>query len=255
MKKNIKQIPKIDLSQETFKKEQPVYINDTSKKTFKPLFSLKNISVNFGKKKNMIKAVDDISLTFYDKQNVAFLGANGAGKTTTVEAIVGINKLSSGKIDFYDNSRESVGIQFQDSTYPSGLKVKDIINFILQVYDVEISEEEKNNIIESFGLKDLYKKNAKSLSGGQQQRLNVLLALLHKPKIVFLDELSTGLDISIRNKMKIFIKEYTQYYNINIVLVSHDVEEIETLCDRIIILQSGKVKIDIMKKEAIKKYG
>lgn len=224
-----------------------------------PIIQVENVNKIYKMKREKIYADKDINLTFYDKQNIALLGGNGAGKTTLVEIIAGINKQTSGKINYlfdYQNTfQEGIGIQFQESNYPVGLRIIDIINFMVEVYSLNIQEQEIDKVLDTFGLLEFKNKQARSLSGGQKQRLNVLLALIHKPKIVFLDELSTGLDITVRAQVKQLIREFCNENGINICLVSHDMEEVNLLVDRIVILQKGEIKIDMPKEEIIKKFG
>lgn len=248
----------VSLSQSEEKLNQKTIIDINQKHKGKPILELINVYKYFNHK-NRVCAVNNLSLTLYDQENVALIGANGAGKTTTVEMIAGINNPSSGEIkylfDYKVNFQEKIGIQFQESIYPNGLKVKHIIDFIIDVYKVDINQAEVDQIVTAFGLKEFYNSKAKSLSGGQQQRLNILLALIHKPKIVILDELSTGLDISVRTKIIDFVIKYCKHFNIQIILISHNMEEIELITDRILIMQKGTLKVDLSKKDVIKKYG
>ncbi len=222
----------------------------------KKLIEVKKVCKTFGKGKNKVVALNNVSFDIYDNQNIALVGSNGAGKTTIVEILAMLNKPTSGKIKYNFESKkpinELIGIQFQDSIYPPGITVKRIVKFIIDAYNSNITKDELENLIDVFGVRSFYKKNARSLSGGQSQRLNVLLALLHKPKIVFLDELSTGMDITIRTNIKKFIKEYCKKNKTNIVLVSHDMAEIEYLVDRVIIMQYGKVVKDVLLKDILK---
>jgi ABC-2 type transport system ATP-binding protein len=218
------------------------------------LVEFRNVKKVFGRGKNKINAIDNLSFKIYQGQNVALIGANGAGKTTTVEMIMGINEPTSGKI-LYPVSKtkkqmhKDFGIQFQDSTYPSFLYVSEIVNFIIKSYNIKITEQELEKLVKMFKVDPFYNHKASSLSGGQSQRLNVLLSLLHKPKLVFLDELSTGLDIVVRNEFKKMIRKYTQEQGITIVLISHDANEIMALTDRIIILKKGMIDKDVLVKE------
>ncbi|MGL5308437.1 MAG: ATP-binding cassette domain-containing protein, partial [Metamycoplasmataceae bacterium] len=123
-----------------------------------------------------------------------------------------------------------------------------------EIYGAKIEKNELNALIQIFGINEFYRKNASSLSGGQQQRLNALLALIHKPKVLFLDELSTGLDITIRTKIKDFIKLYALENNMTIVLISHDMDEVEHLVDRIIIIDKGVIMVDMDKEEILDKH-
>lgn len=215
----------------------------------KTLISIDGITKKFGKGDKEFTAVDKLTFNIAEGENIALIGANGAGKTTTIEMILGINKPNEGKISYkYTDSwrqiKKFLGVQFQDSIYPSYISVKAIVNFIIDAYNIKISEKELASLVRAFKVESFYTQNANSLSGGQSQRLNILLALLHKPKIVFLDELSTGLDITTRNEFKKFIKNYAKVNKITIVLISHDVGEIMALTERMIILKKGKIYKD-----------
>ncbi|MDR1850801.1 MAG: ABC transporter ATP-binding protein [Mycoplasmataceae bacterium] len=220
----------------------------------KVLVEFRNVKKVFGSGKNKITALKNLSFKIFQGQNVSLIGANGAGKTTTVEMIMGINEPTSGRI-FYPLSKnkkqmkKDFGIQFQDSTYPSFLYVKDIVNFIIKSYNIKIAEQELEKMVKMFKVESFYNHKASSLSGGQSQRLNILLSLLHKPKLVILDELSTGLDIVVRNEFKKMIKQYAKEQGITIVLISHDANEIMTLADRIIILKKGEIYKDVLVKQ------
>ncbi|MGL5733126.1 MAG: ABC transporter ATP-binding protein, partial [Metamycoplasmataceae bacterium] len=219
------------------------------------LIEAHNIYKTFSNKNNEFNANEDISINFRAGQNVAILGSNGAGKTVFIEQLIGLNKPTSGYFQYnYEsqiNFQESLGIQFQDSSYPVGLKCRDIILFLKDAYNVKMTNEELNALVEKFGINKYYKKNAHSLSGGQQQRLNLLLAIMHKPKLVILDELSTGLDIKIRTSIKKFIKQFAEENNMTVVIISHDMAEVDYLTERIIVLQNGKLVVDDLKENIL----
>ncbi|MGL5640142.1 MAG: ABC transporter ATP-binding protein [Mycoplasmoidaceae bacterium] len=213
----------------------------------------------FGKGPNAKKALDGVCLEIRDGENLAIVGPNGSGKTTTVESIAGLNKPTSGNIEYLfkwnKSPMENIGIQFQKSSYPNGLSVKKIINFYISVFDCRLTKKEIESLIKIFGIDEFYKKNAQGLSGGQMQRINALLAIMHKPKVVFMDEISAGLDINIKFRIKKFMKEFAKENGMTIVTVSHEIDEVEYIADRIIVLIDGKVAASIYKEEAIKKYG
>jgi ABC-2 type transport system ATP-binding protein len=223
------------------------------------VLEVKNLVKTFGKGHKKKVAVDDISFAIYKGKHLALLGSNGAGKTTTVDMISGITVPTSGKIEYlypFERSfHEGLGIQFQDSSYPEGLSTKDIISFMLGVYNNKMSPQELEELLVIFGIKEFYKKPARSLSGGQQQRLNIVLSILHKPKFIILDELSTGLDIQVRYRIKKFIKDYAETHGITILLISHDMSEVEFLCKELIILSGGKIVAQDTIENIVSKYG
>ncbi|MGL5591613.1 MAG: ABC transporter ATP-binding protein [Mycoplasmoidaceae bacterium] len=225
----------------------------------KTLIRVSSLVQVFGKGPNAKKALDDISIEIRDGENLAIVGPNGSGKTTTVECIAGLNKPTSGKIeylfDWNKSPMENIGIQFQKSSYPNGLSVKKIISFYVSVFDCKLTKKELESLIKIFGIDEFYNKNAQGLSGGQMQRINALLAIMHKPKVVFMDEISAGLDINIKFRIKKFMKEFAKENGMTIVTVSHEIDEVEYIADRIIVLIGGKVAASIYKDEAIKKYG
>lgn len=220
-----------------------------------PIITVKNLGKSFGHH----KVLEDFNLTFYKKENVAILGGNGAGKTTLVETMAGLNKYDKGSIEYnmkYKTTfQERIGIQFQDSKYPKGLTTKDVLYFILDIFKSKLNEDEIKALVNIFGVNEFYDKKASSLSGGQSQRLNCLLSMVHEPEFLILDELSTGLDVTIKNRIKTFMKEYAEVHGTSILLISHDVEEIEYMCERIVILKEGVVFVDALLEDVNKKFG
>ena len=209
-------------------------------------------------KRNHKQALNDVSFKIYENKCTAILGANGAGKTTLIEILCGLNKATSGQVKYYlgtENYKNQIGVQFQSSSYPNNLSANDIIKFVVKLYNIKRKESEINELIDIFGIKRFLKKNAARLSGGEAQRLNTMLALIHNPKVIFLDELSTGLDIKIRTKIKTFIKDYAKEHGITIVIVSHDLEEIEYLTEHIIFLRDGQKIVDDSLEAIKQKYG
>lgn len=225
------------------------------------MIEVKNLTHEF-KTINKTKVIyKDISFNIYKGEKIAFLGPNGAGKTLMVETLCGTRKQTSGEI-FYNfehkknNPYEHLGVQFQDFEFPVGLTVKDMIQFIMKLNDIQdIEVNEFNYILETFQLKKILNNKVSKLSGGQKQRLNVTLALINNPKVLFLDEFTTGLDIAIKNNIQNFIIEYCNKNNISLVLISHDIDTIRQIVDRIIILADQEIKIDMSIKEIEAKYG
>lgn len=235
--------------QRAYEKLQTSFNEDNHNVDSPYILEINHINKTFNvKKKGAIYANRDVTFKITRGKNLAMIGANGAGKTTLVEMIIGINKPDSGEFKYnfkYNHSfKEKIGVQFQDSSYPFGIRCRDVVEYFLKAYNIEMSRIELVEIVEKFGVSKFYNKNCASLSGGQQQRLNLLLSIIHKPKLLFLDELSTGLDIKIRNSIKTFIKNYAIENDITVVIISHDMEEVGYLCDDVVTMKNGEV-VDI----------
>ena len=213
-------------------------------KSFKKIFS---------KKEKVI--LKDVNFNIYEGEILSLLGSNGSGKTTLTEMISGISEPTSGKIIRNLSSNEKIGVQFQDVSFPFGLTVKDVIEFQIQISSNEIDKEELEDMIKSFDIEPLLKTRASKLSGGQQQRLNVLIALMSKPKILFLDEFTTGLDIAIRNQIKNYILKFIKKNNITMVLISHDIDIIKDVPDRYVIIAEQTIKLDATKEQVNEVFG
>ena len=207
----------------------------------KAVIQVKNLKKSYGK----IKAVDDVSFEVYEQEIFGLVGPNGAGKTTAIECIEGLRKPHSGNLKVLDLNptsngrvlRNLIGIQLQESQLPARLKVWEAVSLFSSFYKKNIESEP---LLKDLGLEEKKKSYFDKLSGGQKQRLFIALALLNDPELIFLDELTTGLDpqarrttweliSSIRNKGK------------TIFLTTHFMEEAERLCDRVAIMDKGKI--------------
>ncbi|AHF57882.1 ABC transporter ATP-binding protein [Spiroplasma eriocheiris] len=216
------------------------------------ILKINNLRKNYGKK----EVLKDINLNVYQGENIAILGANGSGKTTLVEIICQTKTASGGEIHYHfsnDKIKENIGIQFQDGDWPDGLSAKDILEFYKALYP-HVSEEETFALIKAFDLTEFFSRPLNRLSGGQRQRFNALLAVFHKPELIILDEVSTGLDIQLRHNILKFLKNMTQDHQKTIMLISHNPDEVEFLCDRLVILHEGKIYFDAKIKDVIDKY-
>lgn len=192
------------------------------------------------------KAVDNLSFKIKEGEVFGIMGPNGAGKSSTLEAILGTKSKDSGIVEILGMdpiSRRSelfnlVGVQFQDSAYQTGIKVYEICEVISSLYrDVDNYKD----LLFYFGLERESKSLVSNLSGGQRQRLSILLACLHRPKLLFLDELTTGLDPVARRQTWSYIERLNSS-GTTVVLTSHYMDEVEALCSRACIIQSGKIK-------------
>ena len=186
-----------------------------------------------------------IDLSIYQGEVFGILGPNGAGKTTTVEIIGGLRTRDAGEVSVagLDPATESrqlrrlLGIQLQEARQPAKITVGEAINLFRTFYRNPVRAEE---LMDRFGLAEQANTRFENLSGGQQQRLSVALALVGRPRIAILDELTTGLDPAARREIWAYLADLTAD-GVTIVLVTHSMEEAQHLCDRVAIIDDGRV--------------
>lgn len=207
------------------------------------IVEIRALCKSYGKK----HAISDLDLDIYEKEIIGIVGPNGAGKTTSIECILGVQKRDSGEVSVLGmdplSSRkrlfQQVGVQLQETSYQDKIKVKEICETKSSYYKSVVNWRE---LLKRFGLIGKEKAEVNELSGGERQRLSVLLSLLHNPKLVFLDELTTGLDTKARREIWRFLLELKEN-GLTIVLSSHYMDEIEVLCDKLCILNEGRTVI------------
>jgi len=197
---------------------------------------------NLTKKYNADTVVNNISFTIEEGKCFGLLGPNGAGKTTTIEIIEGITKANSGEILYrgkkIDSSfKQESGIQFQSTALQDFLTVKESLMLFKNLYKHTADVDE---IIRLCSLTDYLDRDNKKLSGGQRQRLLLAIALINDPKIIFLDEPTTGLDPQARRNFWDLVQAI-KAKNKTIILTTHYMEEASYLCDEIIIMDKGNI--------------
>ncbi|QSZ27198.1 ABC transporter ATP-binding protein [Aceticella autotrophica] len=205
------------------------------------IIEVKNLTKSYEGK----KAVDDVSFNIEEGEIFGIIGPNGAGKTTILECIEGLRIPDSGYIrvlnfnPLKDRKKmyEYIGVQLQETTYPDRLKVWEICRLFSSFYNNPVPY---NDLLRQFDLEEKKNSYISKLSGGQKQKLSIILALIPNPKIVFLDELTTGLDPQARRSMWGYIKELKEK-GLTICLTTHYMEEAEYLCDRVAIINEGKI--------------
>lgn len=199
---------------------------------------------NLRKSYNGKAMVDGLSLSVKTGMVFGLLGANGAGKSTTIECILGTKEADSGEVSVlgYNAKKDrrklfqNVGVQFQEGDYQPEIKVFELCEEIACLYK---NPADWKQLCERFGIGDKLKNAVKSLSGGERQRLFIVLALIPNPKVVFLDELTTGLDAKARRTVWKILEDLKKQ-GLTIFLTSHFMDEVEALCDEICILQKGE---------------
>ena len=200
---------------------------------------------NLRKKYGNTVAVDNISFNVQQGEIFTIVGPNGAGKSTTVESIMGLRQPDGGTIRVLgldpqkdeQELRQRIGIQLQQAALPERLKVWEALNLYSSFYEKTVPWEK---LLEDWGLTEKRNANFKNLSGGQKQRLFVALALLNDPELVFLDELTTGLDPQARRATWDAVRAIRDQGK-TVVLVTHFMDEAEELADRIAIIDQGNV--------------
>jgi len=205
------------------------------------VIEVNNLIKNYGK----IKAVDGVSFDVNEGEIFGMVGPNGAGKTTTIECIEGLRKPDEGIINVLnlnpstdrEKFYEKVGVQLQETNYQDKIKVYEICELFASLYKKPLNY---TDLLKRFGLYDFKNGFVMKLSGGQKQKLSIILALISNPEIIFLDEITTGLDPKARRDMWKIVKELKDEGK-TIFLTTHYMEEAEFLCDRVAIIDKGKI--------------
>jgi len=206
-------------------------------------------------------AVTDVSFDVRPGEIFGLLGPNGAGKTSTLSSIEGLLKPQSGNIEVagYNirekplHARAGMGVQLQSTSFQSELTVAEIIQLYAGIYGVEMPMDKVQDILQEVNLAEAKSKKFGQLSGGQQQRVSLIIATIHDPKLVLLDEPTTGLDPQSRRKLWERIEAIREKGNA-VLLTTHSMEEAEAVCDRIAIIDHGRVVIIDTPQSLIDKY-
>lgn len=219
------------------------------------VISVKNLKKTFAGR----RVVDDLSFDVTEGEVFGLLGHNGAGKSTTIDLILGLKEPDSGQAEIFGkrvskNRKEifeKVGVQLQQTQYQSSITVEEACIEYGSLYE---NPSDYNTLLQKFGLSDYKKSLVSKLSGGERQKLSVVLALIGNPEVVFLDELTTGLDVVARREVWKTLKELKNK-GLTIFLTTHYMEEAEALCDRLFFIKSGKEVITGTVEEIVKNSG
>ncbi len=202
-----------------------------------------------------IEAVDGISFEIAARERVAIIGPNGAGKSTTLKMLSGILEPSSGTarvLDFVPWKQRRalayrIGVVFgQRSQLWAELPARDSFALLRRIYDVDSATfaRRQGALVERFGLGNLLDQPVQRLSLGQRMRCEIVASLLHAPTLLFLDEPTIGLDITAKAAIRDFIREHAGAEGQTVVLTSHDTRDIELVCDRVIVINEGRIVVD-----------
>ena len=216
------------------------------------IIEVHNLKKYYGRGANLVKAVDGISLDIRENEIFGFLGPNGAGKTTSLRMIIGLLTPDEGQVEILGKGprahgkevKRLLGIIPQSLTFYSDLTVEENMWFIAKIYDISKKEAKAriDKLISQIGLENKRKELVKNLSGGQQRRLNLVLGLVHDPKIVLCDEPTPGLDPQSRKVVWELIKNLPKQGK-TVILTTHYIEEADRLADRVAIIDNGKILV------------
>lgn len=219
----------------------------------------------FNRQYKVSNAVDDISFEIGDNELVGFIGPNGAGKTTTMKTLAGILYPTSGKIEVlgytpFDKKHEylkQIGfIMGQKNQLLWELPVIDSFQLNKEIYEIDESQFKitLSELVELLDAEEFMQRPVKTLSLGQRMRAELIGALLHRPKVLFLDEPTIGLDIFAQSTITKFIKEYQGKYKSTIILTSHYMQDVQKLAKRVILIDHGHIVFDGKLQELIQKH-
>lgn len=215
------------------------------------IISVKQLSKSYGG----LTAVQGLDLSVTQGTVFGLLGANGAGKSTTIECMLGTRKFDAGTVSILGMNPllqrkqlfENVGVQLQEANYQDKVTVAELCEVTQSFYR---NAADYGELLKQFGIFDKAKSMVKELSGGQRQKLFIVLALIPQPKVVFLDELTTGLDAKARREVWKILSDLKEK-GMTIFLTSHFMDEVEALCDWVCILKKGKAVFYGTVEEAI----
>lgn len=232
------------------------------------ILQAKNLTKEYFVKANKenIKVIKGIDLSITEGEKVGYVGLNGAGKSTTIKMLTGLIKPTAGELNILGfepfKSRkayvEHIGVVFgQRNQLFWDLRVEDSFIFNKNLYKLsDKAYKEKMEFLNEYTeISDLMKKRVLQLSLGQKMKCNLALSLLHSPKILFLDEATIGLDLIVKNEIKRLLNEVNKQFHTTLLFTSHDMKDIEDVCERIIILEKGNILHDLPLKDFKKLYG
>lgn len=219
----------------------------------KGLFGM--IATLFSRKHEEIRAVDDVSFSIPEGQIVGYIGSNGAGKSTTIKMMCGILTPTSGNVlvdgkEPYLKRRivaKDIGVVFGQKTQLWwDIPLIESFKVLKEIY--QVSEQDYSSRMEFLssvlGIGEFLNQPVRTLSLGQRMRADLAASMLHNPKILFLDEPTIGMDVLVKEKIRLAIHALNQKYHTTVVLTTHDMADIENLCSRIIMLEKGKIIYD-----------
>lgn len=216
--------------------------------------------INLIEAKNLVKrygqrtTVKGISLTVAPGEVVAVIGPNGAGKSTTLEMILGLRQPDGGEVTYWTaEPRREIGVQLQATPFFPGLTAAENLHVFAAFYGVKLTAAEVAELLERCKLTEAASTEASRLSGGQQKRLAIAVSMVHKPRIIFLDEPTAALDPRARHEIRSLIHQLAQA-GTAVVFTSHDMEEVGKLANRLVLIADGQVRAEGTPAELLARY-
>ena len=209
----------------------------------------------FNRKTNDVVAVDDVSFTIEPGEIVGFLGPNGAGKTTTLKMLSGLLHPSAGEADVlgytpFDRNKEFLRqitlVMGNRNQLQWDLPALDSFDMSRAVYRIDRTAfvEQRDELIELLDIGELVSKPVRNLSLGERMKAEIANSLLHRPTVLFLDEPTLGLDVTMQRRIRTFLAEYNRRHNATILLTSHYMADVEALCERVMVINNGSLVFD-----------
>jgi len=219
----------------------------------------------FFRKYETVKAVNDISFEIKEGELIGFIGPNGAGKTTTLKCLSGLLYPTAGKINVlgfnpFQRKKDFLSqislVMGQKNQLWWDLPAMETFLLNKEIYEVKESAFQKNlaELAALLEIKNLLKIPVRKLSLGERMKCELVAALLHSPKVLFLDEPTIGLDVVMQKKIRDFIKIYNQKYKATVILTSHYMGDVKELCQRVIIIDKGRIIYDGLLEKIVEKY-
>lgn len=224
-----------------------------------------SVKALFARKYDEVKAVDGVSFSIAQGELVGFIGPNGAGKTTTLKCLSGLLYPTEGKVDVLGYNPWQRDHRFlKQISLVMGQKnqlwwdLPPLETFLLnkEIYEIPKTQFKQTleELVDLLEVEEILRVQVRKLSLGQRMKCELIAALLHRPKVLFLDEPTIGLDVVMQKKMRDFIKTYNKKYHATIILTSHYMGDVKELCQRVIVIDKGKLIFDGKLDEIVKKF-
>jgi ABC-2 type transport system ATP-binding protein len=215
-----------------------------------------------GRQRSVLTAVDDVSFAAADGQITALLGPNGAGKTTLISIVTGLARASAGEatvlgrdvVRDYRFTRRAVGLVPQELNFDPFFTVEETLRFQAGYFGVRLASDRLEEILEALDLAGKRHTNTRALSGGMKRRLLIGKALVHEPRVLFLDEPTAGVDVRLRQQLWAYVRRL-QARGTTIVLTTHYLEEAEELADRVAVIDRGRILLVEGKDRLMERQG